>query len=491
MYLPGQHFRQRLNKRVKIQLTIFIVVAIVSVAVMVFGYIKLPTYFGIGQYTVTVQLPRAAGLYPSGNVTYRGTEVGRVADVHLTDSGVNAVLSLRSDLHIPADVNAEVHSVSGVGEQYVALLPRSSGGPALKNGDVVPISRTSVPPDINALLDATNRGLQAIPRDNVKTVVDESYLAFAGLGPDISRLVRSSTQLAIDARANLDPLTTLIDRSGPILDSQANSSESIHAWANHVAELTRQLKTNDAAVSGVLEKGPAAADEGRQLLDRLQPTIPVLMANLSSLGRVAVVYQPAIEQILVLAPLAVAGIQSGTVANRGTKHGGQYLDFNLNLNLPPPCTTGYLPAQQRRTPDFTDVPERTPDDMYCRIPQDAPNAVRGARNFPCLAQPGKRAPTAAMCESDEQYVPLNDGNNWKGDANATITGQDVPQPHKLAPTPPPAQPLPPAKTPPVAVTYYDPSTGSYVGPDGQVYTQSDLAQGAKVESWQSMLTPGR
>ena len=34
--------------------------------------------FGIGRYTVTVELPRAAGLYASGNVTYRGTEVGRV-----------------------------------------------------------------------------------------------------------------------------------------------------------------------------------------------------------------------------------------------------------------------------------------------------------------------------------------------------------------------------------------------------------------------------
>src|SRR3984885_16382402 len=43
-------------------------------------------------------------------------------------------------------------------------------------------------------------------------------------------------------------------------------------------------------------------------------------------------------------------------------------------------------------------------------------------------KPGKRAPTAAMCESDENYVPLNDGYNWKGDPNATTTGQSVPQP---------------------------------------------------------------
>ena len=64
--------------------------------------------------------------------------------------------------------------MSSVGEQYVQLLPRSGDGPSLKDGDVIPRDRTSVPTDINEVLDATNSGLQAIPRDNLKTVVDEA-----------------------------------------------------------------------------------------------------------------------------------------------------------------------------------------------------------------------------------------------------------------------------------------------------------------------------
>ena len=80
-----------------------------------------------------------------------------------------------------------------------------------------------------------------------------------------------------------------------------------------------------------------------------------------------------------------------------------------------------------------------------------------------------------MCESDEQYVPLNDGWNWKGDPNATLSGQDVPQ---LPPEPPPAPaaPAPDTAPPPMAAAEYDPATGTYIGPDGQSYTQSDLAQ---------------
>jgi phospholipid/cholesterol/gamma-HCH transport system substrate-binding protein len=148
-----------LTRRILIQLAIFAVVAVVAGATMVFGYLRLPNLlFGVGHYKVTVQLPEAGGLYERGNVTYRGTEVGQVKSVHLTDSGVEAVLSLRSDVKIPSNLDAEVHSQSAVGEQYLALLPRNDGAPPLKDGDVIPVSRTTVPPDINSLLDSTNRG---------------------------------------------------------------------------------------------------------------------------------------------------------------------------------------------------------------------------------------------------------------------------------------------------------------------------------------------
>jgi phospholipid/cholesterol/gamma-HCH transport system substrate-binding protein len=143
---------------------------------------------------------------------------------------------------------------------------------------------------------------------------------------------------------------------------------------------------------------------------------------------------------------------------------------------------------------FDDVPDRIDGDLYCRIPQDSMNNVRGARNTPCVTRPGKRAPTVKMCESDQNYVPLNDGFNWKGDPNATSTGQGIPQmsPDLTAAPPPGSAPpgAPAPAPPPIAAVEYDPATGAYVGPDGNVHTQSDLAQNATKDSkWQDMLLP--
>lgn len=477
----------RLTRWIKVQLCIFAAVALAAGSVMLFGYIKVPTMLGIGHYTVTMQLPRAAGLYDTANVTYRGTEVGRVTGVRLTEHGVDADLSLRSDVAIPSDLVAEVHSASAIGEQYVALLPRSGDAAPLKNGDVILLADTQVPPDIGGLLDAADRGLQAIPKENLKTVIDESYTAVGGLGPELSRLVDGSTRLAIDARENLGPIVDLIDKSGPILDSQADSADDIRTWAARLNDLTGQVSRNDQALAGIVQNGAQAADEARQLVDRLQVSLPVLMANLVGLGRLAVTYNPAIEQLLVLLPMGVQVMSAGTVANRDSKHPGLVLSFNLNLNLPPPCTTGYLPAQQQRTPSLVDTPNRPADDLYCRIPQDSWQAVRGARNLPCLAKPGKRAPTAKMCKSDEEYVPLNEGFNWKGDPNATLSGQDIPQ------RPPGDVHIPAAAPdempPPIATAYYDPATGHYLGPDGRVYAQADVTTGNGAKTWQSMLTP--
>lgn len=478
-----------LTKSIKIQLAIFAAVALIAGSVMAFGYIRVPAMLGIGQYTVTMQLSEAAGLYDTANVTYRGTEVGRVSAVRLTPNGVEADLSLRSDIPIPSDLQAEVHSTSAIGEQYVALLPRNGDAEPLKSGDVIALADTTVPPEIGGLLDAADRGLRAIPRDDLKTVIDESYTAVGGLGPELSRIVDGSTALAGDARENLGPIMDLIDKSGPILDSQADTADDINAWAAQLSDLTQQLKENDEPLEGVVRNGAQAADAARALIDRLQPSLPIMMSNLAGLGNLAITYNPGIEQLLVLVPMGVQIMQAGSVANRDSKHPGLVLSFNLNLNLPPPCTTGYLPAQQQRTPSLVDTPDRPADDLYCRIPQDSWQAVRGARNLPCMTKPGKRAPTAKMCKSDEEYVPLNEGFNWKGDPNATMTGQDIPQappaPAGSVPVPPAPAPEPP---PPIATAVYDPATGGYLGPDGRVYKQADLAPSNGEKTWQSMLT---
>jgi phospholipid/cholesterol/gamma-HCH transport system substrate-binding protein len=465
----------RLSRPVWTQLGILAAITVIAVGVMAFGFVKIPGLLGIGRYTVTVELPASGGLYPTSVVTYRGSEIGRVKSVDVTRDRVRAVLTLNSDTPVPADASAAVHSRSAVGEQFIELTPGAAATAArLRDGDVIPVGKVQIPADIGRLLDATNTALQAIPPDNLRTVVDEAARAVGGLGPELSRIVDGSTALAIEGGRSVDQIGRLIDESPPVLNSQVQTADAIATWAQRMASITAQLEAQDAAFADLLTVGGPALEEGRALFDRVAPALPVLLANLVSLGDIAVTYRNDLEQLLVLFPQGTAVMSAIAVADSGVKQAyrGIYLDFNLNLNLPPPCNTGFLPVRQQRSPSDQDYPERPAGELYCRIPQDSDMNVRGVRNIPCETKPEKRSPTVELCESDEHYVPLNDGLNWKGDPNATLSGQDVPQ---YAPSP-------------VAAVPYDPATGGYIGPDGKRYTQGDLAHPGD-KSWQSMLVP--
>lgn len=486
----------RLNRRTWIQLSILTLVTVVSCGAMAFNFMKLPaTLFGIGEYKVTVDLPQSGGLYETSVVTYRGTDVGQVKSVGVTATGVRAVLAMRSGVKVPSDVQASVHSRSAIGEQYIELTPQPGTqdgrhSRTLRDGDVITAGHVDVPVDIGHLLDMTNRALQAIPRDNLRTVIDETNRAVGGLGPELSRIVDGSTALAVAGGRTVDPVAALIDQAPPVLDSQVQTSGAIATWAGRTAAIMAQFKAQDAAVRDLLTQGTSGIEEGRAMLDRVSPALPVLFANLVSLGDIAVVYRHDIEQLLVLLPQGIAAMAAIIVPSSNTKqeYRGAQLDFNLNLNLPPPCTTGYLPPAQRRSPASVDAPDRPAADLYCRVPQDSEFNVRGVRNIPCESKPWKRAPTVELCESDEDYVPLNEGYNWKGDPNATTSGQGVPQypPGQDPRLPPPRGTAPPPA--PVAVATYDPATGEYIGPDGRRYTESDLAH-PRAKSWQSLLVP--
>ncbi|HEX9833351.1 MAG TPA: MlaD family protein, partial [Mycobacterium sp.] len=131
-----------LSRFVRIQLVIFTITSIIGVLVMVFAYMQVPTLLGVGKITVKLELPSSGGLYRFSNVTYRGVQVGKVTAMDVSRSQATATLTLDTSPKIPADLQAEVRSVSAIGEQYVELLPRNDSPPYLQNGSVIAMSDT-------------------------------------------------------------------------------------------------------------------------------------------------------------------------------------------------------------------------------------------------------------------------------------------------------------------------------------------------------------
>jgi virulence factor Mce-like protein len=364
---------------------------------------QVPTLLGIGKMTVTLELPATGGLYRFSNVTYRGVQIGRVTDVGLTATGAKATLRLDTSPNIPADLKAEVLSISAVGEYYVDLRPKTDSPPYLHDGAVIAMSQTTLPQPIGPVLDQSNALIKSIPKDKLSTLLDETYKGFNGAGYDFQSLFDSSAQLSHDINGVSDRIQSLTQDTGPFLDAQAQTADSIRTWARSLAGFTGQLNKNDPEFRTLLERGPGAFDEASGFLEQIKPTLPVLLANLTTIGQIGVAYHASLEQVLVLLPPFTAAIQSflPTKTVTGLPTGA----FNLVVSDPPACTVGFLPPSQWRSAADTRTID-TPDGLYCKLPQDSPIGVRGARNYPCQERPGKRAPTVEICESDKPFEPL-------------------------------------------------------------------------------------
>jgi phospholipid/cholesterol/gamma-HCH transport system substrate-binding protein len=508
------------------QLIVFGVLTVVAIVVLGWYYLRIPTLVGIGQYTLKADLPASGGLYRTANVTYRGINVGKVTDVEPTANGVQATMSIASQYKIPIDATANVHSVSAVGEQYLDLVSVDNPGKYFSPGQT--ITKGTVPAEIGETLDAADRGLAALPKDKIASLLDEASQAVGGLGPALERMVDATQAITGDFKTNIAGVNDIIQHSGPILDSQVETGDAIKHWTSNLNVLAAQAAQNDQHVQSILSQAAPTADQVNALFSDVRESLPQTLANVEVVAEMLKRYNKGVEQMLVYLPSGASSAQ--TVV--GTFPGEALQDLTLAINQPPPCLTGFLPASEWRSPADTSQ-QPVPAGLYCKIPQDTPsNSVRGSRNFPCVDVPGKRAATPRDCRSKAPYVPLGT-NPWYGDPNQILNcpapgarcdqavkpGFVIPAPSvnnglnpapadRVAGTPPPVsdelqrpgsgsvqcngqQPNPCVYTPSVGPpALYNPQNGRVVGPDGVKYSVEN-STGTGDDGWKQMLAPGR
>jgi phospholipid/cholesterol/gamma-HCH transport system substrate-binding protein len=421
-----------ITRTVKVQLLAFATITAVGVSYVGAEYTGLVDEILDRGYTVRAEFTDSGGVFPGAEVTYRGVPVGKVGALHLTGSGsggVSVTLDIKDGApRIPADTLAVVANRSAVGEQYVDLQPRTSDGPYLLDGSSIARRNTRVPLPTTELVLSLDRLVNSVGKEDLRVTVDELGEAFAGTGPNLSRLVDSGNELVESASDALPETIALIEDSKTVLKTQADQGSSIKSFARDLALLSAQLKKSDGDLRKLIGNARPAAQEVNSLLRSLDPELSVLLANLISGGQVTLARLPGVEQALVTFPVMVAGSYT-VVPGDGTTHFGMV----LNADDPPSCTQGYGTA--RRDPADTSTREANTG-ARCTLPRGSESSVRGAQNAPGASASGSGANQAAY------------------------------------------------------VTPYDPETGTTVGPDGgTVQIGSTGGQRAVFgkESWQWLL----
>lgn len=470
-----------MTRMVRFQLGAFAVLTVISLTIMSVVYLELPSRFGFDRTDVAIEMPDTGGLYPNANVTYLGETIGTVESVTLEPGKVRADLYFSTSVEVPANVRAEIRSVSAIGEQFVDFVPQGEPAGQLEDGAVLTEDRVDMPQGVGPVLDQANALLASVDNLAMKRVIDEAFLAFNGTDRELQELLDSTRLVLEEAEQNSEATAQLIRDAEPVLDSQVRSADAIRSWTRDLAAFGEQLRENEPEITSLLDRAPAALDRVSVTLDELQPTMPVLLANLVSVGEVGVVYNRSIEQVLVLYPALVSSLV--TAVNNGKETNQIKVDFNLQINKTPPCTTGFIPAADRRNPADASVPAII-NDLYCKVPEDSNMAVRGARNFPCMEFPDRRGSSPQQCR-EGGYGPEDvEGLNPPDPSDIGPPSTEVAQPDESQQ--PWASGVSHSGPMDTSAAVYDPSNGEYVGTDGEVYRQANLGRESRTPAGATM-----
>ncbi|MDK3256309.1 MCE family protein [Blastococcus capsensis] len=222
-----------------------------------------------GQYRVTAWFTETVGLYPGSDVRVLGIPIGTVDDIEPLGDKVRVEMSIDDDYDVPAEADAIVLAPSLVSDRYVQLAPVYDGGPTMGDGAEIPLDRTAIPVELDAVYGA----------------LDELS---AALGPDGANRNGALSDLVDVGAANLEGNGAALNRTltgfSQAVETLAENRDDLFGSLENLQTFTSALATIDAQVGQFNANMAAVADLLASERQDLQEAVALLT---DALGNVA------------------------------------------------------------------------------------------------------------------------------------------------------------------------------------------------------------
>lgn len=240
-----------------------------------------------GAKTYHAQLSHTAGLRVKEGVQIAGVEVGEVKHIEVAGDHVNIDFTIDKDLMIGSQTTAAVKVGTLLGTHYLAVNPL--GGGALPD-DTIPLSRTSVPFNLQDVIDEGTKAVDELDgakiAESLSVVGDMLKAAGPSLGPafkgvtrisevitkrdeQISELLDASQSISQQLSESTGDLTELMRESNLVIEELVKRRKAIRSLLSDVSSIT-------ATISQILDDN---ADKLGPMLKDLDMVTAVLNAR--------------------------------------------------------------------------------------------------------------------------------------------------------------------------------------------------------------------
>ncbi|MET9905579.1 MCE family protein [Streptomyces sp. NPDC006476] len=273
---------------------------------------------------VTAYFPRTVGIYPGSDVRVLGVPIGRVDRITPEGDRVRVELEYDADRKVPAGARAAIINSSVVSDRYVQLLPVYRKGPVLRDGAVIPESRTAVPVELDRIFDSLHTTAEALgPKGankdgSLSRLLGVSADNLNGQGENLNQTVRDLSQAVTtlsDGRGNLFGTVRNLQVFTAAL---ASDDKSVRSFNTSLSDVAGQLAGERKDLAAAIANLATALGDVSAFVKNNKKTLTSDVKGLSKVTKVLVTERAALNELLEVAPTGLSNLNNTYNPSSGT-----------------------------------------------------------------------------------------------------------------------------------------------------------------------------
>ena len=236
-----------------------------------------------GHSTIYIQMPETLALNANSRVRVADVFVGRVRKIELKNWVPLLTVDLEPGVQLPSNALARIGQTSLLGSQHVELdEPEDPSPEPLRNGDTIPLERSSAFPTIERTLASISGILTGGGIPNIEVIQNEVNAILTGRSGEIREFLNRLDTFTFELNQQRQDITRAIDSTDRLLAIVAERNETLDRVLTEFPPLIQHFaETRDLFAGAVTALGrlSATADE------TLSNTNANLNTNLKNLQR--------------------------------------------------------------------------------------------------------------------------------------------------------------------------------------------------------------
>ncbi|WP_234330111.1 MCE family protein [Streptomyces viridochromogenes] len=306
-----------MSVKVRKRLALLTVLALVAAL----GYVLWPRPEPV---RVTAYFPRTVGIYPGSDVRVLGVRIGEIKEITPEGGRVRVELEYDADRKVPAEAQAAIINSSVVSDRYVQLLPVYRGGPALRDGDEIPESRTAVPVELDRVFDSLHTTAEALGPEGankdgaLSRLLGVSADNLDGQGKNLNQTVEDLSNAVTTLSDGRTDLFGTIRNLQVFTAALAADDKSVRSFNGSLAKVAGQLAGEREDLAAALKNLGTALGDVSDFVKKNKKSLTSNVEGLSKVTKVLVTQRAALEELLEVAPTGMSNLNNAYNPSAGT-----------------------------------------------------------------------------------------------------------------------------------------------------------------------------